>query len=285
MRAAELTQLDARVHSLEEILEVYNRDGGVIVHNLLSDRVVRKLRNELAASVQSASTGTRSSDTAVQQFWGSRTKRFTRLAHRSPSFRDDVLVHPILLGIASNELGPHCASYWMNTGQAMIIGPGEKAQWIHRDADNWPLVLGPGERPVTMSCMFALTDFTKENGATRVVPGSQLWDDFSRKPLEHEITQAVMPSGSGLIYSGTVLHGGGENSTHDVWREGLHLSYVVGWLTPEEAGCLGLPEELARTLAPIQQQLLGYRCYSGDMKAARLWTLDYEDIPVGLNWE
>jgi ectoine hydroxylase-related dioxygenase (phytanoyl-CoA dioxygenase family) len=282
---AVLTSLDAKVHSLAEILAVFHRDGGVIVHNMLSDEVRNSLRSELAESMQSTTAGTKSSDKGVQEFWGSNTKRFTRLAYRSKSFRDHVLVHPLLRGVANSELGPHCASYWMNTGQAMIIGPGEKAQWLHRDADNWPLILGPTAKPVTVSCMFALSDFTAESGATRVVPGSHKWDDFSRKAQDHEISQAIMPAGSALIYSGTVLHGGGANTTSTVWREGMHLSFLVGWLTPEEAGCIGIPEDIARTLTPDQQQLLGYRCYSGDVKAARLWTIDYEDIPVGMKWE
>jgi ectoine hydroxylase-related dioxygenase (phytanoyl-CoA dioxygenase family) len=247
--------------------------------------VRNSLRSELAESMQSTDAGTKSSDSGVQEFWGTNTKRFTRLAYRSKTFRDHLLVHPILRGVADDELGPHCASYWMNTGQAMIIGPGEKAQWLHRDADNWPLVLGPTAKPVTVSCMFALSDFTAVGGATRVIPGSHKWDDFTRKAADAEVTQAVMPAGSGLIYSGTVIHGGGANQTDNYWREGLHLSYVVGWLTPEEAGCVGLPEDIARTLSPIQQQLLGYRCYTGDAKAARLWTIDYEDIPVGMKWE
>ena len=284
-KTAVLTTLDAKVNSLAEILEVFSRDGGVIVHNMLSDEVRNSLRSELAESMQSTDAGTKSSDKGVQEFWGSNTKRFTRLAYRSKSFRDHVLVHPLLRGVANSELGPHCASYWMNTGQVMIIGPGEKAQWLHRDADNWPLIPGPTAKPVTVSCMFALSDFTAEGGATRVVPGSHKWDDFSRKAQDHEISQAIMPAGSALIYSGTVLHGGGANTTSTVWREGMHLSFLVGWLTPEEAGCIGIPEDIARTLTPDQQQLLGYRCYSGDVKAARLWTIDYEDIPVGMKWE
>jgi len=284
-KTAVLTTLDAKVNSLAEILEVFSRDGGVIVHNMLSDEVRNSLRSELAESMQSTDAGTKSSDKGVQEFWGSNTKRFTRLAYRSKSFRDHVLVHPLLRGVANSELGPHCASYWMNTGQVMIIGPGEKAQWLHRDADNWPLILGPTAKPVTVSCMFALSDFTAESGATRVVPGSHKWDDFSRKAQDQEISQAIMPAGSALIYSGTVLHGGGANTTSTVWREGMHLSFLVGWLTPEEAGCIGIPEDIARTLTPDQQQLLGYRCYSGDVKAARLWTIDYEDIPVGMKWE
>ena len=284
-KSAVLTSLDAKVHSLTEIFDVFSRDGGVIVHNMLNEEVRNSLRSELAESMQSTNAGTKSSDKGVQEFWGSNTKRFTRLSYRSRTFRDHVLVHQLLRGVADRELGPHCASYWMNTGQAMIIGPGEKAQWLHRDADNWPLILGPSAKPVTVSCMFALSDFTAESGATRVVPGSHKWDDFSRTAQDHEITQAIMPAGSALIYSGTVLHGGGANTTSTVWREGLHLSYLVGWLTPEEAGCIGIPEEIARTLTPLQQQLLGYRCYTGDVKAARLWTIDYEDIPVGMKWE
>jgi ectoine hydroxylase-related dioxygenase (phytanoyl-CoA dioxygenase family) len=279
-----LAQFDARTDSFDSIWEAFSRDGAAIVHHMLESETVVRLREELAATTRSTSAGTKSTDSMVQKFWGSQTKRFTRLASRSKTFRDDVLVHPILRQVADREILPHCAAYWMNTGQVMIIGPGQSAQWLHRDADNWPLVLGPNERPVTISCMFALTEFTAEAGATRVVPGSHRWDDFSRVPNPDDVIQAVMPAGSALIYSGTVLHGGGENTTADVWREGMHLSYLVGWLTPEEAGCLGMSEEVARTLTPLQQQLLGWRCYDGDMAAARLWTLDYEDIPVALDW-
>ena len=280
-----LAEFDARTDSFESIWEAFVRDGAAIVHHKLAPDTLARLREELASTTRATSAGTKSTDAMVQKFWGSNTKRFTRLAARSATFRDEVLVHPILRQAADREIGPHCAAYWMNTGQIMIIGPGQSAQWLHRDADNWPLVLGPNERPVTISCMFALTEFTAETGATRVVPGSHRWSDFERTATDDEVIQAVMPAGSGLIYSGAVLHGGGKNSTTDVWREGMHLSYLVGWLTPEEAGCIGISDEVARTLTPLQQQLLGWRCYDGDTAAARLWTLDYEDIPVARDWE
>lgn len=280
-----LAEFDARTDFFESIWEAFVRDGAAIVHHMLAPDTLARLREELASTTRATSAGTKSTDAMVQKFWGSNTKRFTRLAARSATFRDEVLVHPILRQAADREIGPHCAAYWMNTGQMMIIGPGQSAQWLHRDADNWPLVLGPNERPVTISCMFALTEFTAETGATRVVPGSHRWSDFERTATDDEVIQAVMPAGSGLIYSGAVLHGGGKNSTTDVWREGMHLSYLVGWLTPEEAGCIGISDEVARTLTPLQQQLLGWRCYDGDTAAARLWTLDYEDIPVALDWE
>lgn len=280
-----LETFDARTDSFESIWEAFVRDGGVIIHRMIEPDALASLREELAATTRDTAAGTKSTDAMVQKFWGANTKRFTRLAGRSKTFRDVVLAHPILRQAADRELLPHCAAYWMNTGQVMIIGPGQSPQWLHRDADNWPLVLGPNERPVTISCMFALTDFSAEAGATRVVPGSHRWDDYTRVATEDEVVQAVMPAGSALLYSGTVLHGGGRNVTSDVWREGLHLSYLVGWLTPEEAGCIGVSDEVARELTPFQQQLLGWRCYDGDTAAARLWTLDYEDIPVALDWD
>ena len=133
--------------------------------------------------------------------------------------------------------------------------------------------------------MFALSDFTAENGATRVAPGSHLWSDYSRQATDDEITQAVMPAGSGMIYLGKTLHSAGANKTESEARFGMHLSYVLGWLTPEEAGCLGVTEDRAKTFTKQQQQLLGYRCYdASDLNGGRLWTVDYEDVPVGLKW-
>jgi len=281
-----LQSLDAKTNSLAEILAVFNRDGGVIVLNMLSQDVVGKLQAELVEPTVAIAPGAKTDDPMIQKFWGSNTKRFTRLAWRSKTFADHVLVHPLFREVADAALLANCASYWMNTGQMMIIGPGEKAQWIHRDADNWPAMCSLTAPDVTISCMFAITDFTSDVGATQVVPGSHLWGDFSRQPEPHEIVQAVMPAGSGLIYSGKVLHGGGANNTSDVWRQGLHLSYLLGWLTPEEAGCIGVPQDIAKNMTPQQQQLLGYRAYvSNDLYAARLWTVDYEDVPVGLNWQ
>jgi len=91
-----------------------------------------------------------------------------------------------------------------------------------------------------------------------------------------------MPAGSGMIYTGQVLHGGGANQTTDTWRWGLHVSYVVGWLTPEEAGPLGTPWALVRHQPESVQQLLGWRATTFTEGGGRLWTVDYEDVPVGL---
>jgi len=280
-----LQVLDTKHNSLTEILAVLAQDGGVIVHNMLSPQVVANLLSELAPQSETSQVGPKSSNENVNHFWGQQTKRFTRLAQRSQTFADEVLVHPILTGVADELLKPYCASYWMNTGQMMIVMPGGAPQYMHRDSDDWPAMCSPTAPPCQISCMFALSDFTAENGATRVAPGSHLWSDYSRQATDDEITQAVMPAGSGMIYLGKTLHSAGANKTENEPRFGMHLSYVLGWLTPEEAGCLGVTEDRAKTFTKQQQQLLGYRCYdASDLNGGRLWTVDYEDVPVGLNW-
>jgi ectoine hydroxylase-related dioxygenase (phytanoyl-CoA dioxygenase family) len=280
-----LQELDTKRNSLTEILAVLTQDGGVIVHNMLSPQVVANLLSELAPQSETSQVGPKSDNKNVNHFWGQQTKRFTRLAQRSQTFADEVLVHPILTGLADELLKPYCASYWMNTGQMMIVMPGGAPQYMHRDSDDWPALCSPSTPPCQSSCMFALSDFTAENGATRVAPGSHLWSDYSRQAADDEITQAVMPAGSGMIYLGKTLHSAGANKTESEARFGMHLSYVLGWLTPEEAGCLGVTEDRAKTFTKQQQQLLGYRCYdASDLNGGRLWTVDYEDVPVGLNW-
>jgi len=270
---------------VDAVLEVLAADGGVIVRDFVDPATLQRFRDDMVSHATGRPVGTVADNEAVRQFWGGNTKRFTRLAHRSAAFID-ILTDPFYLAVADDVLLPNADDYWMNTGQMMIIGPGERAQVLHRDADNWPTMNKPDGFEVTLSCMFAISDFTAEVGATRVVPGSHRWDDFSRRATADEITQAVMPAGSGMIYTGRVLHGAGANATADDWRYGMHLSYVLGWLTPEEAGPLGTPWADVAALSPMAQRLLGWRCSGVDNSyAARLWTVDYEDVPIGLGLE
>ena len=257
-------------------------DGAVIVHDFIDPDLLARFRADMEAHADGHRAGSVADVEAVRRFWGANTKRFTRLAHRSAAFVD-ILTDPFYLSVADALLLPHATDYWMNTGQMMIIGPGEKAQYLHRDADNWPHMCRIDGPEVTLSCLFAISDFTAEVGATRVVPGSHRWDDYARRATPDEVCQAVMPAGSGLIYTGRVLHGGGANVTADAWRFGLHVSYVLGWLTPEEAGPLGVSWDEVAHLSEQAQRLLGWRCSRADEQySARLWTVDYEEIPVAL---
>jgi ectoine hydroxylase-related dioxygenase (phytanoyl-CoA dioxygenase family) len=105
--------------------------------------------------------------------------------------------------------------------------------------------------------MIALSEFTEENGATRLVPGSHRWP-WERQPEPGDFVQAAMPAGSAVVYLGSLLHGAGANRTPDIWRRGLHLSYLVGWLRTEENNVLATPPRIARELPERAQRLLGY---------------------------
>jgi len=163
-------------------------------------------------------------------------------------------MHATVRGVCDRVLLPNCERYQLHLGQVIRIMPGQAAQPIHRDRWAWGARLR-GFEP-QLNTIWALTDFTTENGATRVVPGSSDWPD-DRKAEAHEITQAVMDAGAVLLYTGTVFHGGGENRS-DGDRTGLNITYALGWLRQEENQYLSCPPEIARTLDPELQALIGY---------------------------
>lgn len=274
-----------RNDGVSAVLDALDVDGAVIVRDFLAPDTLTEFRADMEHHAAGHRTGTVAGIDTISKFWGANTKRFTRLAHRSGAFIE-ILTDPLYLSAADAVLLPNASDYWMNTGQMMIIGPGEPAQRLHRDADNWPTMCRPDGFEVTLSCLFAISEFTSEVGATRVVPGSHRWDDYARRAAPDEVCQAEMPPGAGMIYTGRVLHSGGANRTLDQWRYGLHLSYVLGWLTPEEAGPLGVSWDEVARLSRRAQRLLGWRCsHADDQFGGRVWTVDYEDVPLGLGLE
>nr|WP_296487896.1 phytanoyl-CoA dioxygenase family protein [Phenylobacterium sp.] len=145
------------------------------------------------------------------------------MAARSPLCKD-LIQDPRVLAQCDRLLLTACERYQLHLGQVIRIMPGEKAQSLHKDRWAWGTHL-KGLEP-QLNTIWALTDFTRENGATRVVPGSTGWPD-DRRADPAEITQAVMSRGAVLIYTGSVVHGGGANSS-DADRVGLNITYALG---------------------------------------------------------
>ena len=148
-------------------------------------------------------------------------------------------------------------SFQLHLTQVIAIGPGEPGQPIHRD--QWAFDFFPFPRGYEVQCntIWAMTDFTAANGATRVAPGSHLFDD--KLELTHEACEAAeMPAGSVFVYTGAVYHGGGANGSGQT-RYGLNLTYARSWLRQEENQYLSVPFELARTLPDELLKLIGYR--------------------------
>ena len=264
MSPASLTRLPAGA-PLPTILDAYNADGGVVVEGMVDRSTVDAIRE--AADRFSTTVPPGSADQGLgadgKTFVGANTVRFSSLGTLSPAYFD-LLDNPVYAALADAVLLPNCGSYWVNTAQVMYIGPGEPAQALHRDADNWfqhMAATWPDTPEVTISAMIGLEEVTEELGATRAVPGSHRWPDIKVSDPAQESVPAELGPGDAFVYSGRVLHGGGANRTPDRWRRALHLSFVVGWLTPEEAHPLDhTADELAGRSTRVQR-LLGQRSY------------------------
>lgn len=230
----------------DETMAVLARDGALILEGLMAEAEVDALVAELKPYVDATRTG-------HDSFSGHRTTRTGALVARSPRVRPLVLDARIR-ALCDSLLLPHCERYQLHLGQVIRIMPGQEAQAIHRDRWAW----GPWLKGIEpqLNTIWALTDFTRENGATQVVPGSSEWPD-DRQPRPGEIGYAEMKRGSVLVYTGSVLHGGGANVT-DRDRIGLNITYALGWLRQEENQYLACPPEIARGLDPELQALIGY---------------------------
>ena len=243
-----------RRDGLAAILEAIDEAGAVIVDDLLTADELSAVSAEVAPLVAAADPEMAHVNDVLQTFYRG-VRNVTGLAAKSRAYVDAVVLNPVLLGAADAVIGPNCASYTLNVAQAMGRDPGAPRQWLHRDQEVWSFLPDPHPE-VELSTVVALSDFTADNGGTAVVPGSHRWER-GRRPEEHEVTYAEMPAGAGVVYLGSTIHAGGTNRS-DRTRLGVHQSYVVGWLRPEENTVLAVPPDVARTLPRRAQELLGY---------------------------
>jgi len=231
----------------EKIAELLERDGACIVDNLVDAQVLAKLRTELAPYLEATATGT-------DGFSGRRTRRTGGLVARSATARE-IVQHPLVLD-ATKALLTGATSFHLHLTQVIAIGPDEPAQMIHRD--QWAFDFFPFPKGYEVQCntIWALTEFTEKNGATRVIPGSHRYDD-GLKFQESDTEPAEMSAGSVLFYTGAIYHGGGANRSVAT-RIGVNITYARSWLRQEENQYLSVPHEIARELPEPLLRLLGY---------------------------
>ena len=230
----------------QEILAVISRDGAAIIEGVLNENQLQQFHTELDPFMESTSPG-------QDDFTGRSTTRTGALVARSAMAREMVM-HPLITEAANEFLAPYCQRIQLHLTQIIRLKPGQGKQMIHRDRWAWGQYMKSIEPQ--FNTIWAITDFTEENGATQVVPGSIDWPD-DRKSEPEEICQAVMPAGSVLVYTGSVFHGGGENQSQSD-RIGANLTYTLGWLRQEENQYLSCPPEVARQYSPELQDMLGY---------------------------
>jgi ectoine hydroxylase-related dioxygenase (phytanoyl-CoA dioxygenase family) len=264
-----------------QIKAIIEQDGGVILTSFFSADQVRRFNHEIDPFLNELEAGSPDKVDLFEGFHGSNTKRLTNVVTHSPTFRQEMIQDPRVLAIADALLLPIADSYQMTAAQVIEIGPGSKPQPLHRDLENWPIFreLGPNGYNVTINFLTALTDFTEENGATRVIPGSSHWHDYENRGTPEETYPALLNAGDVLLIDGKVAHGGGANNTADTYRRAMAWSFTIGWLTSEEAHAFLVPLELVKTLPPKIQNILGFRSFHNASKqGGTLWQANYDDI-------
>jgi len=236
----------------DQAMAILERDGAVIYERVLDDATMSRIRSELDGYLDRSYNG-------EGEFWGYKTKRIGALVAKSRTFAEKVAPNPVTLAVMDKLLGPYCERYHLHVTQAVNIGPGESEQILHRDDGLLPFIHPGPQAPC--NTMWALTDFTPENGAKRVILGSHLWDDERVPCDDDEIIQAAMPRGSVMIYLGSVWHSGADNQTADEWRAGMICGYSLGWLRQEENQYLAVPPDVAKDLPEHVQHLIGYKLH------------------------
>jgi ectoine hydroxylase-related dioxygenase (phytanoyl-CoA dioxygenase family) len=256
---AGLTRLSAEA-TVDEVITVMERDGGVIIEGFLNPDILESVRSDLYPFLAKTSTG------KDPVFDGAKTHRLSRLFARTRHVAA-IATHPLFFKSAEAFV---CrpVDVWhgdrrisiapglrIGVTQAIQIGPGETEQPLHRD-DTAFMWRHPSGREGRMQIMVAISDFTAENGGTLVIPGSHKWDD-ERKPVRKEAVSTEMSAGSALLFTGSTYHAGGGNAS-DQPRTGLTMALDASNVRQEENMYLSLGPEVVRSYPEAIQRLLGW---------------------------
>ncbi|MCU1394186.1 MAG: hypothetical protein JWM34_2614 [Ilumatobacteraceae bacterium] len=222
--------------------------GVVIVEQLIDEAQCDTLLAELQPWFDQTPVG-------GDDFSGRNTRRTGALLSRCPSSAA-LVAHPMILEVVDTVLWPKKTTFQLHLTQSIAIGPDSPAQFLHRDQwcfDSFPF---PRDVDVEVATIWALTDFTEEIGATRVVPDSHRTPD-TQGYTPADTLPATMVRGSVVLYLGSTVHGGGANTTDQV-RFAVNIDYVLGWLRQEENQYLSYTLDEVRSFPERIQQLLGY---------------------------
>ncbi len=251
--------------SPEEVAEALKTEGYAIVDELVPPALMDRIEAEMGPHITATPYG-------EDAFVGRQTRRTGAMIARSPAARE-LVMNPLAIATAGKFLG-HASTFQLHLTQIISISPGSQAQPLHQDQLAWDFFPFPDDYHVQCNILWAMSDYTEDMGATRVVPGSQ-YAGRDKTYGQSDSLPAVMKRGSALFYTGKIYHGSGANIS-DRLRQGINITYAVGWLRQEENQYLTTPLELARTLPDELLRVMGYRmgCF------ALGYVRDFEDPMV-----
>ena len=220
-------------------------DGYTVIESAMDEKLSTAIRSELDPYLKQEKMGR-------NNFEGESSERVYALLAKSPSMAE-IIAHPDILAIVDQFLKPN---YLLSAALAINVHPGETPQPFHRDDGAGGLDLPLPRRAFGISTIWAFDDFTEDNGATEVIPGSHRWGS-DRQPKESEIVKVTMPKGSVVIFLGTLMHRGGANNS-SAPRLGITPQYCMPGLRQIENMCLAVPPDVAAQYSERIQSLLGY---------------------------
>ena len=273
----------------DQINATLMEDGAVIISDLFDYNIIEQINLELDPALNGTEFGVRDEEVVGQ------TKRLSATLRYSPTLISDVVTHQILIDTAESALLDYTDTLQMMVVASEVV-PGEESQALHRDDWNWGHMRGRSH-PLSIFTIIALSEFTGTSGATRVIPGSHLWNDVYtpstnkkkwrdgiyeelslKRGLYDELAiPALLSPGDALTVLGTTIHGAGENKTNDFFRRALQVKYCMGWLRPPTNNYLLYPPDFAKTLPEQVQRLLGYQ-----LEAKHLGWLEQNVDPITL---
>ncbi|WP_062982974.1 phytanoyl-CoA dioxygenase family protein [Nocardia anaemiae] len=248
--ARDLSRTHRTVHEVRDVpavqvdadLAVLDRDGYVILEGLLDSAQCAALRAELLPLL---------GPNGRNAFEGHRTQRLYSVLGKTRMV-DRLVDHPRVLALLDRLLLP---GYLLSQLQIINIAPGENAQLLHPDDGFYPV---PRPRKaLSAATIWAIDEFTAENGATMLIPGSHRWPE-GRTPQQDDVrVPGVMPAGSCVFFLGTLWHGGGANRSANS-RLAATAQYCEPWLRTQEAFTLSTSRDTVRAVSPEIRHMLGY---------------------------
>ncbi|WP_334144896.1 phytanoyl-CoA dioxygenase family protein [Rhabdothermincola sp.] len=226
-------------------------DGYTIVEDAIEPDLVDALAEDLLRLERELQV-----TPADNSFEGRRTIRIYNLLVHGPLY-ERIPVHDNVLPIVEGVLDRGCL---VSSLSSISINPGEVSQPIH--ADDQLIPIPKPHPPVVCNTMWALTDFTEANGATRLIPGSHLRDHDPDYGRNYPSIPAEMRRGSVLIWHGSLWHGGGANRTGER-RVGIAMNYCAGFIRQQENQQLGIPPRIVKGFDRRLRELVGYSIYNG----------------------
>ena len=268
----------------KNVMEALRLQGCAIVERLIPENRMNRISKELEPHVASRILAADGAEVLLREhgnFMGNRTKRMLGVLGKSPSM-SEMVAHPLVLGVADGLLAPYCERIQLHIGMFRRLCPGEDMQPLHQDRHSVPAMdLKPSEGEPGyfpgaqwgVAALWALSDCTELNGATRLIPGSHLRTDVNLDmtlkrtsaqeqeigwtPSEEECLLATMPRGSVLLYPSATVHGASANQTEEM-RDVCLFAYSPAWIRQEENMYLTTPPPVAAKLPQVVQELIGY---------------------------